>query len=387
MPVHFSIYYRDPQVGNDLKEAVKNFGGGDLIDFNDVANLPTEGLDQIDFILIQYDEKNPDLDQWIEAHSQKAKPAIFIYVTKLSENILLKAVRLGAKDCFEIPLNEQLFREAVERLLARATIVPHPGGEAKIITVMGSKGGVGTTFLTSNIGFLMAKERRGKVLLVDLDMPYSELSLFFDVKSPHSLFDAVENLDHLSGPYLHSLLHPLNDSLYLLPGPSDIAQTEAITPDHIAKILLEAKKLPDIRWILIDACRQLNEINLMALEICNQLELVISPVISSLTDAKKILELLSTMEFKNLPINIWLNTYTKDVNLKDLSMFLGKEISGTVRSDSDGVLKSINAGRLLAETSPSRPIIKDVRAIAQKIINEEQAPKTGWLKRLFRLGK
>lgn len=68
--------------------------------------------------------------------------------------------------------------------------------KAQIVTFINMKGGVGKTNLTKEIGYYLAKERKKKILLVDLD-PQSNLTQSFFKKYHFKLSNDIENLGDL----------------------------------------------------------------------------------------------------------------------------------------------------------------------------------------------
>jgi Mrp family chromosome partitioning ATPase len=98
-----------------------------------------------------------------------------------------------------------------------------------LVSFLGSKGGVGNTFLTINVAYLLAKEKLGKVLVVDLDLLYGQAIYFFDAKPKHTIVEVIENFADLDSSYLQSLLHHYNDFLSLLPAPLRIEDAETAT--------------------------------------------------------------------------------------------------------------------------------------------------------------
>jgi pilus assembly protein CpaE len=142
------------------------------------------------------------LDEWIETTAANHhSPAIFLYFKEISTNNLWKALRLGAKECFTFPINEEDFQNAVGRIAARTEVRLAQAKPTQIISIMGCKGGVGTTFLVANLASLLAQEARGKVLAVDLDLGYGQLNYLLDIHPEHTMVDLVENLERLDNCY------------------------------------------------------------------------------------------------------------------------------------------------------------------------------------------
>ena len=221
MSTQFSIYYSSPENQAYLRQIVEASGAGKLVESNDLAHLPAQAVNGSDVVFLEYQENNPELDHWIEKIAANPRsPAIFLYFKEISTNNLWKAIRLGAKECFTFPIQEEDFQQAVKRIWARTEVRKGSAKPTQIISFLGCKGGVGTTFLVANLAGLLAQERRGKVLLVDLDLGFGQLNYFIDVHPEHTLTGVIENLERLDNNYLQSIFYPIGDNCYLLPAPA-----------------------------------------------------------------------------------------------------------------------------------------------------------------------
>ena len=275
MSTQFSIYYNSLENKEYLRQIIEASGTGKLVESNDLAHLPSEAVNGIDVVFLEYQENNPELDHWIERIAVNPRsPAIFLYFKEISTNNLWKALRLGAKECFTFPIQEEDFQQAVKRLAARTEVRKVLAKPTQIISFLGCKGGIGTSFLVANLASLLAQERRGKVLVVDLDLGFGQLNYFFDVHPEHTLAEVIDNLERLDNNYLQNIFYPIGDNCYLLPAPARLEEAEAINAGHLEKIIGYLKNNLGFRWILIDCCHQLDEITMKALEFSESLMLV-----------------------------------------------------------------------------------------------------------------
>lgn len=263
-------------------------------------------------------------------------------------------------------------------------------GQPRLISIMGAKGGAGSTFLTANVAYLLGRQYKGQVLVLDLDLRYSQLVYFFDAKPKYTIIDVVENLERLDSSYLQSLLSTYDNCLSFLPGPPRIEEADMVTPAHLDKILRYLKTLKDFRWILLDLSHQIDEITLKALELSDELMIVTTPGIPALSNTKKLLEVFRLLELDELKIDIWLNHWQKqgDLGLAEVENFLGRAVTGTIEADPKLVERSINEGRPMTETEPRHALCRDLERMAARIMGAEIAKTNGsrwsWLKRLLR---
>jgi pilus assembly protein CpaE len=391
MSTQFNIYYNSLENKEYLRQIIEASNTGKLVESNDLAHLPSEAASDVDVVFLEYQENNPELDHWIERIAVNPNgPAVFLYFREISTNNLWKALRLGAKECFTFPIREEDFQQAVKRLAARLEVSKIQAKPTRIISFLGCKGGIGTSFLVANLAALLAQERRGKVLLVDLDLGFGQLNYFFDVHPEHTLVELIDNLERLDNSYIQNILCRVSDNLYLLPAPARLEEAESINANHLEKIIAYLKNNLGFRWILVDCCHQLDEITMKALEFSESLMLVIGQSIPALSNAKKMLEVLNLLELKELEVEVLVNFWDRQNELgqSDVENFLGKKISGTIACDYKQASFSINEGKLLVETSPRHPIPVALKLVAAKISQEDMPEDTNgsglsWLRGLW----
>jgi pilus assembly protein CpaE len=394
MATQFSIYYDSLENQKYLRKIIEASGTGKLVASNDLAHLPAQAVNGIDVVFLEYQENNPALDQWIERIAVNPRsPAIFLYFKEISTNNLWKAIRLGAKECFSFPIKEEDFQQAVQRIMARTEVRKSSDRPTQIISVLGCKGGIGTSFLVANLAGLLAQEPRGKVLTIDLDLGFGQLNYFFDIHPEHTLTEVIENLERLDINYLQGIFSRIGDNCFLLPAPARLEEAEAVNAGHLEKIIKYLKENLGFRWILIDCCHQLDEITVKALELSESLLLVTAQSIPALSNAKKMLDILNLLELRDLDVEVWVNCWDRqhELTVSDVENFLGKTIAGTIACDHKQASFSVNEGKLLVETSPRHPICDDLKVLAGKISQPDKPGETNgsgwkWLHRFWSKG-
>ena len=217
---------------------------------------------------------------------------------------------------------------------------------------------------------------------MDLDLQYAQMVYFFDVKTRHSLSEAVAHLDELDHAFLQNLLYPYNKFLSLLPAPARLEEAETVTPDNLGKVLSYLKNMPTFSWILLDAGHRMDEITLKALEHSDSLVLVTAPSVPALANTRKWLELLQLLELK-LPLEIWLNAWDQAA---DLSPGGGRPIiwewkcaapSRSIRKRSTG---ASTTGSPWRKPPPAIPCVRRFASLGAGIVGLEIAEEVCFLR-------
>lgn len=369
MAKKLALYCQTPASREYLTGVINASPDSVLAETRTLDNLPPQVNSGAHAVLLEYQEGHPYLDQWIKRIAADPRnPPIFLYFQEITTDQLWKALRLGVKECFSYPIRAEEFEEALERLQIFPLAVGQ-GETTRFIAVLGCKGGVGATFIAVNLAYLLAQENDSQALLVDLDLRYGQMVHFLDAKPRYTLTDVLDSADHLEPAYLMSLLYPCEAGLFLLPAPTRWEEVEAVTPESLEKVLRVIKGLGTFRYIVVDAGRQIDEVNLKALDLADKVILVAAPSIPALSNTKKLLELIQLIGLDNLEVEVWLNGWRKqgDLTLTDISTFLGRKVEVAVPADQDSVGRSINDGQPLVKTAPRSVIGRELKALAERL--------------------
>jgi pilus assembly protein CpaE len=387
MAIRFSLYYHSKENGEYLQKIINTSRQGMLVDTQSLTNLPARVNSGTDVVFLEYQEDDAKLDRWIEKTAADPKsPSIFLFLHEITTNSLWKALRLGVKECFSFPIRVEEFQEALDRL-------PTPDASlevaetTRVVSFLGSKGGVGNTFIATNVAHLLAQEQKGLVLLMDLDLRYGQVIYFFDVQPKYNVIDVIENFERLDKTYLQSLFHSYDKFLSILPAPSRLEEAEAVTGEHLEKILRYLKNSRLFSWILLDCCHQMDEVTLKALELSDDILLVTNPSIPALSNAKKLLELLQLLDLGGVRSEVILNSWQKrgDLGEAEVVSFLGREVTSKITFDPQQVGRCINEGRPMEELAPRHTVCQELKAIAARLLGDEgKSAGSGlkWIKRL-----
>jgi pilus assembly protein CpaE len=385
MTQRFSIYYHSQENGAYLQQVVNSLPQSLLVATDTLSNLPPQLNSQVDVVWVEYQGDNPKLDRWLEkTTADRQNPAVFLYLKELSTGNLLKALRLGIRECFTFPIPEAELTAALARLQPRPLVDEESVESTQLLAFLGTKGGVGTSFLTANLAYLLAEAHKKRILVVDLDLRYGQLIYFFDARPQYNLISALKDWERLDSAYLKGLLYLYGSHLYLLPAPARIEEAEAVTPENLEKILRYLKNMRFFSLILVDAGSRVDEVILKALELSDKTILVTTPSLPALSNTKKLLELLHLLGLEDTHLEVWLNAWQEkgDLSRSEVAAFLATEVAQTLPADAKEVDRSINEGKPLAQTTPGNPVSRELKGVAGKILGLPEAP-TGFFSRLF----
>lgn len=222
---------------------------------------------------------------------------------------------------------------------------------ARKIVITSGKGGVGKTTVCANLGVYLS--RLGfRVAMIDVDIGLNNLDVVMGVEKQvvFDIVDVVSGKCRVRQAFVQDLNYP---SLYLLPS-SHSYSSNKITGEHI-------KNITDIidhsfDYILLD-CPAGVELGFQrAVFPANEAIVVVTPHLSSLRDADKVLSILNSynIESKSLVINRMrgdLLLSGEMINIESIVKAMHIPLVGIVPED-DSICKS--NGRILTDSESAR---------------------------------
>jgi pilus assembly protein CpaE len=341
-----------------------------------------------DLLILELDEDPGKTFSQIQA-ILAASPATEIFLTSPHTDpaVLLEALRAGVKEFIPQPLKHDELEEAFGRFKERhkerklATVK-----RGKLITIIGSKGSVGTTTIAVNVAVSLGQANPGRsVVLVDLNPQFGDAALFLDMQPAHTMGDVAKNITRLDETFLTSILSKHPSGLYLLPSANAVEEIGLLTPEAVEKTLELLQTMFD--YVVIDSGGSLADTTLATLNISQTIFLVCTLTLPILRNTKRLLDILAHLHYPTGNISIIVNRYEKrtEVSLNDMEEVLGRKASWMIPNDYSTTMNAINKGQPLSSIAGRAEVTKSFTKLAQTLMaDEQQAHKTSLLSRLFK---
>lgn len=124
----------------------------------------------------------------------------------------------------------------------------------KSILITGSKGGVGTTTVTLNLGVQLALLTKKRVALLDMARPFGQISMMLDMEPRFTILDALERIERLDEALLASMTMRHKTGVQILAGPlhepMKAQQRQSVTIQALSRLVQIADRAFDI--VIVD---------------------------------------------------------------------------------------------------------------------------------------
>ncbi|WP_163559624.1 AAA family ATPase [Halomonas sp. NO4] len=294
------------------------------------------------------------------------RPPLLVVGPKGNVELIRLAMRAGARDFFSPPIDDSEIIQFL-RELSRDRL-EDPGHEARTTAVINAKGGSGASLVAANLAHRLTRQERSTVL-VDMDVQFGSLPLYFNLVPDHGLVRALESADSLDALALEAYLQRHGSGLALLASsPGDHLSLGEVPENRVEQLLQVLASAND--EVVIDLPRWLNGATACVLERADRVLMVMQQSVAHLHDAQRLRDIL-VHELRISPsrISVVVNRYDKksDVSLDAIGDALPGLARRTLPNDFKRACHSINVGSPLHDIAPKAPLTRQFKALAEAL--------------------
>ena len=318
----------------------------------------------------------------IERIGQLHPETAFIIVTEnKSSEFLLSAMRAGVREVLPCPVPHDQFKAALTRIRQRGGSA---GAEGKVFAFMSCKGGAGSTFLATNLGYALAQAEANKVAYVDLNAQFGDGVLVVSEQRPSTdIATLCREIHRLDASLLAAAMVNVMPNYGVLAAPEDPAHAIEIQPAHLGTILRLTRK--SYNFVLLDLARSIDALTLQGLDVADTIFPVFQLNLPSIRDAKRLVGVLQSLGYAKSKINPIVNRFTKtsDITVADAEKSLGLSVSACIPNSYAAVQGAVNQGVPVLQFARKDPVSKSILELARALTPQPARADSGWLSRMF----
>jgi pilus assembly protein CpaE len=268
---------------------------------------------------------------------------VLVVASESDPQVLLEAMRAGANEFLQEPLNAAALEQAISRLLTHHRGAPVIAGE--VFAFIGAKGGVGATTAAVNVATALAKVAPSQTLLADLHLTHGDAAILFGAEPRFSIVDALENTHRFDEAFFRGLVTPTKAGPELLAS-SDRALLPYGDVQRFRAVVEFAAQL--YRYVVLDVPRS-DGAALEALGSVSQIVVVANQELSAARSASRLATALRHRYGRDRVLVI-VSRVDKhaEITQADIEKVVGSKIEHMLPSDYRLALDALNRGRPLA---------------------------------------
>jgi pilus assembly protein CpaE len=280
---------------------------------------------------------------------------------------------VGVIDYLVKPLSPELLNTALASALRGNKAGKSEIKEARIVVILGIRGGVGASTIAVNTSWVIAHQMDATCALLDLDMQFGTTSLSLDLEPGHGLRDIVSSPQRVDGLMIASSMVAESERFSVLGGEEAVDEYIPVDSAAIAALVKEVKCNFD--YIVVDLPRHMLASQKRLLASAHDIILVSEMSLAGIRDTLRIKSALTGLGF-TARILVVASKATKDrggqVDIPTFEKGAQVKVDLVIPEDHKIVAQASNSGKALAEISKTAPVAKAITALAQMLGTPEQ---------------
>jgi pilus assembly protein CpaE len=320
----------------------------------------------------------------IQSRLNTDKPhEIFLTSKKTDPEMLMQAIRMGIKEFFPQPINRSDVEQALKRFKERkAHAAPFTHQKSgTLISVLGSKGGVGTTTIAVNLGVTLAEQENSpSVAILDMNTLFGEIPLFLDITPKYNWGEITKDVERLDDTFLMNVLSKHSSGVHVLPSPGHLNGHQAPTTEIMERLLGVMKRMFD--YVVIDCGQSTDETALKTIQMSDEVLLISVLSLPCLANTNKLLRSFIDLGYlQKERVKVVLNRYIKksEITMQDAKKGIGHDMFWIIPNDYGTTMSAINNGNPLSKIAPRSKIVKSFKEMTEMMFpGEKHESKKKW---------
>jgi pilus assembly protein CpaE len=284
-------------------------------------------------------------------------------------------MRRGVSEYLIMPIEPVQLIESISGLYVDPSAPPI----GRIVTFVSTRGGAGASSLAHNVGWYVADKLKVDTAILDLDLPYGTAGLDFNQDPGQGIADALSAPDRLDDVLLDRLLIKCGEHLSLFTAPAMIDKVYDAKSSAVEKVIDQVRS--STPCVVVDLPHAWTDWSRQTLLAADENVIVATPDLTSLRNAKNIVDLLNSNRPNDAPPKLVINQAgipkRPEIAVKEFSAALNIEPTVVIPFEPHLFGTAANNGQMLVEVQPKSKVSEGVRTLAELLTgrNVQQTSK------------
>jgi len=294
-----------------------------------------------------------------------------------------RLVDLGVADYLVKPVQSQTLLDAIQAASRNDRADPAPARAARVIAMIGARGGVGTTMLAVSTAWTLSKEQLLRVVLLDLDLHFGSLALSLDLEPSRGLREILGDPERVDSLLIKSAMSSAGDRLRVLAAEEPLEEPLPNNPAGIDALLNDLAGSTD--YVVVDVPRSLSGFSRHVLGIADMVAIVSEQNLPAMRDTQRLLSLIKGMrsDAKTIVIANRVGGTAGEVGRPDFERGIGAKVDFSIPIDTKGAIAAAERAKALVDVAGDTKTLAELKKMAAGLAGIDQAPKASLLKRMF----
>ncbi|MVA98253.1 AAA family ATPase [Nitratireductor sp. CAU 1489] len=262
----------------------------------------------------------------------------------------------------------------VVAIISQIFVDPDAEPLGKSIAFVGAKGGVGSSTIAHNVGWMMSTTFSSEVVVADLDLPFGTANINFDQDPAQGMAEAVFSPERIDEVYLDRLLAQCSEHLSLLAAPSTLDRAYDFDTDAFAQVIDIAQRSAPL--LILDVPHVWNGWTRKTLIQADEIVITASPELANLRNTKNLVDTLKKLRPNDKSPYLIINQAgvpkRPEISAEDFAEPLDLTPLVTIPFEAQLFGNAANNGRMLGEMDAQHAIVKSISEIAHVLTGRSE---------------
>jgi pilus assembly protein CpaE len=293
-------------------------------------------------------------------------------------------IERGVSDYLVKPIQSQMLLDALNATPRAERNEPAPAKAARVAAILGARGGVGATSIAISTAWSMAKDKRQRIVLLDLDLHFGSLALSLDLEPGRGLREILTNPSRVDSLLVRSAMSKASEGLRILAAEEPLDDIPALDPAGLDALLADLANATD--WVVIDVPRTMDAVSRRALAVADTIGIVCELTLPAMRDTQRLLSMIGTMrpDARTMVIANRVGGVPGEIGVADFERGIGAGIDFSVAADNKGAFAAAERGKALIEVTRDSKNAAELKRLAVALSGTGQVQKSSLLKRILR---
>ena len=372
----------DPAVGRDSVLAALPSDDVDVVAMIDGFGGVDDALERTraDLMLVACDHDTDSVVAMIaDARRQRPDRPVVVLCSGAPNGFVRRVFEAGADDIVELPQSPENVRFLIEKAIARRQRPDHD--PARVIVVLGPKGGTGKTLTSCNIGVLLASKGH-RTVLVDIDLQFGDVGLALGLRPERTLYDLAVAGGTLDAEKVDDYLAHHQSGLRVLIAPARPDQASSVSVELLRELYPILQNQFD--YVIVDTPPGFTPEVIATIDMSTDVCVVGTLDTLSLKNTRLGLETLTLMGYPEANVSLVLNRAQTKVGItaEDVAKVVGRAPDVLVPSDRQ-IPRSVNEGQPVALSHPKSDAAKAFAELMTRYLPAVVRPESQGRRRLL----
>ncbi len=283
-------------------------------------------------------------------------------------------IRQGISEYLVAPLHQLQVIDSIAGLFSDPDAKP----VGKVISFVGTKGGVGSSTLAHNIGWLFSREYSADTVITDLDLSFGTAGLNFNQDGSQGIWDALASPDRVDQAIIERMLSKCSDRLSLLSAASSVEREASINDQALENILDIVRS--NVPCVIVDVPNVWSSWTKQVLTQSDEVIITATPELASLRNGKNLVDFVKQARPNDAPPKLVMNQVgvakRPEIPVGDFAKAIGVEPTVIIPFDGPTFGTANSNGQMIGEVDQKSEAFHAISTLAQLLQGQEPPEKT-----------